>query len=153
MGFQSFGAVRPAGARVGCLVILKGLMSDEMDLLTKKLNVRPDQTRPACLVDYSFKDARQSCQGNPFNPGNNSNRRSRRRECPPQGLTALEPCLETPATPQTLFARVLSREREQVQHASPNRVPTTSQRLYDTSSSAVDAIPPCHSHCLRDTAG
>ena len=32
----------------------------------KNLNVRPGQTRSACLVDYSFKDARQSCRGNPF---------------------------------------------------------------------------------------
>lgn len=51
--------------------------------------------------------------GQPLHPGNNSNRRSRRRVCPPQGLRALEPCLETPATPQTLFARVSSREKKQ----------------------------------------
>lgn len=42
--------------------------------------------------------------------------------CPPQGLTALEPCLETPATPQTRHVCARCRPgRGQSTQASPEQ--------------------------------
>ena len=77
-----------------------------------------------------------------------STRRRRRRVCPPQGLTALKPCLETPATPQTRHVCAHCRRPGRAKHASKPRVECRRRRrrLYDASSSAVDAISPC-CHC------
>ena len=74
-----------------------------------------------------------------------STRRRRRRVCPPQGLTALKPCLETPATPQTRHVCAHCRRPGRAKHAIKPRVECRRRRrrLCDASSSAVDAASPC----------